>query len=129
MSTAFAELDSVIIICVLLLCSLKNARGLFSSLFTQISAGEIQLFTTLLFFFQAIYAVAVRIKTTMPVIPSNYRLVSVQRASLETVPPPRDRLSLGGQSELISWWFIPDHIHGTSSSILFSRSAIAVTLH
>ena len=46
----------------------------------------------------------------MPVIPSKYRLVSGQRASLETVPPPRDRLSLGGQSELIPWWFVPEQL-------------------
>ena len=26
-----------------------------------------------------------------------------QKASLETVPPPRDRLSLGGQNELKLW--------------------------
>ena len=67
----------------------------------------------------------------MPVIPRNYRLVSGQRASLETVPLPRDRLSLGGQSELILWWFVPDHIHGTSSSTPMSRYnhlALAVTL-
>ena len=70
---------------------------------------------------QAIYAVVVWRKSTMPVILSISRLVSGQRASLETVPPPRDRLSLGGQSELISWWFVPDHIHGTSSSILLLR--------
>ena len=67
----------------------------------------------------------------MPVIPSSYRLVTGQRASLETVPPPRDRLSLGGQSELVSWWLVPDHIHDTSSFILLSRYnrlARAVTL-
>ena len=66
----------------------------------------------------------------MPVIPSNYRLVSGQRASLETVPPPLDRQSLGGQSELISWWFVLDHIHGTTSSTpmsRYNRSALAVT--
>ena len=39
-----------------------------------------------------------------------------RRASFRTVPPPRDRLSLGGQSELISWCSVPDHINGTSSS-------------
>ena len=97
--------------------------------FTPIPTGEIQLFTTLQLL-QAMFAVVVRRKQTMPVIPSNYRLVSGQRASLETVPPPRDRLSLGGQSELLSWWFVPDHIHSTSSSILLSRYnrlALAVT--
>ena len=53
-----------------------------------------------------------------------------RRASFETVPPHRERLSLGGQSELISWWFVPNHIHGTSSSILllrYNRLALAVT--
>ena len=53
-----------------------------------------------------------------------------RRASFKTVPPPR--LSLGGQSELVSWWFVPDHIHGTSSSILMSRHkhlALAVTMN
>ena len=53
-----------------------------------------------------------------------------RRASLKTVPPPWDRLSLGGQSELISWWFVTDHIHGTSSStpmLRYNRSALAVT--
>ena len=68
-----------------------------------------------------VFTVVVREKITMPVIPSNDRPVSGQRASLETVPSPRDRLSLGGQSELISWWFVPDHIHGTSSSTPMSR--------
>ena len=37
---------------------------------------------------------------------------------------------LRGQSELISWWFVPNHIHGTSSSFLLSRYnrlALAVT--
>ena len=37
---------------------------------------------------------------------SSNRLVSGQRATLETVPPPRDQLSLGGQSELVLWWFV-----------------------
>ena len=61
---------------------------------------------------------------------SIYRLVSGQRASLEKVPAPRDRLSLVGQSDLVSWWFVPDHTHGTSSSILllrYNRLALAVT--
>ena len=44
-----------------------------------------------------------------------------RRASFKTVTPPQDRQSSGGQSELISWWFVPDHIHGTSSSLLLSR--------
>ena len=51
-------------------------------------------------------------------------------ASFKTVPAPRDRLSLGGQRGLISWWFVPDPIHGASSSILLSRYkrlALAVT--
>ena len=77
-------------------------------------------------------AVVVRRKSTTPVFPSNYRLVLGQRASLETVPPPRDRLSVGGQSELISWWFVPDHIHGTSSSTpmsRYNRLALAVSFH
>ena len=55
-----------------------------------------------------------------------------RRASFKTVPPPRDRLSLRGQSELISWWFVPDHIHGTSSSTPMSQYnclALAVTDH
>ena len=53
-----------------------------------------------------------------------------RRASLETIPPLRDRLTLGGQNELISWWFVPDHIHGANSSIpmlLHNRLALAVT--
>ena len=53
-----------------------------------------------------------------------------RRAPFKTVPPPRDRLSSGRQSELISWWFVPDHIHGTSSSILllrYNRLALAAT--
>ena len=41
------------------------------------------------------------------VIPTKYRLVSGPRASLVTVPPPRDRLSSGRQSELISWCLSP----------------------
>ena len=55
---------------------------------------------------------------------------TVRRASFKTVPPPRDRLSLGRQSELISWWFVPDQIHGTSSStpmLRYNRLALAVT--
>ena len=55
-----------------------------------------------------------------------------RRASFKTVPPSRDRLSLGGQSELMSWLFVSDHIHGTSSSTRmsrYSRLALAVTLH
>ena len=54
-----------------------------------------------------------------------------RRASFKTVPPPRDRLSSEGQSELISWWFVPDHIHDTSSStplLRYNRLALAVTL-
>ena len=54
-----------------------------------------------------------------------------QRASFRTVPPPRDRLPTGGQSELILWWFVPDHIHSVSSSTpMFrpKRLALAVTL-
>ena len=53
-----------------------------------------------------------------------------QRAPLRTVPPPRDRLPTGGQSELVLWWFVPDHIHSTSSSTpMFrpKRLALAVT--
>ena len=53
-----------------------------------------------------------------------------QRASLRTVPPPRDRLPTGGQSELVLWWFVPDHIHSVSSSTpMFrpKRLALAVT--
>ena len=71
-----------------------------------------------------------RRKSTTPVFLNIYRLVSVQRTSLEMVPPPRDQLSIGGQSELISWWFVPEHIHGTSSSTPISRYnplALAVT--
>ena len=55
-----------------------------------------------------------------------------QRASLRTVPPPRDRLPTGGQSELVLWWFVPDHIHSvTSSTPMFrpKRLALAVTIH
>ena len=72
-------------------------------------------------------------KSTIPVIRSSYRLVSGQRqSSFKTVPPPRDRLSLGGK---VSWflgscWFVPDHIQDTSSSIPMSRhkrSALVVT--
>ena len=44
-----------------------------------------------------------------------------RRTSFKTVPPPRDRLSLGGQRELISWWLVPDHIHGTNSTTPMSR--------
>ena len=65
----------------------------------------------------------------MPAIPSSYRLVSSQRAPLETVTRPGDWLPSGGQSELISWLFVPDHIHGTSSSFLLlrhNRLALAV---
>ena len=99
--------------------------------FTQIPTGEIQLFTTLPFL-QAINAVVAN-PSAMPVIPSNYRLVSGQKAFLKTVPPPpsRDRLSLGVQNELVSWWFVPDHIHGISSSTLSSRHerlTLAVTV-
>ena len=96
--------------------------------FTQIPTGEFQLFTTLPFL-QVIYAVAVRRKSTLPVIPINYRLVSGERASRDG-SLPRDQLSLGGQSELVSWWFVPDNTHGTSSSILLSRynrSSLVVT--
>ena len=53
-----------------------------------------------------------------------------QRASLRTVPPPRDRLPTGGQSQLVLWWFVPDHIHSVSSSTpMFrpKRLALAVT--
>ena len=53
-----------------------------------------------------------------------------RRASVRTVPPPRDWLSSEGQSELISWWIVPDHIHGTNSStpmLQYNRSAIAVS--
>ena len=53
-----------------------------------------------------------------------------QRATLRTVPPPRDRLPTGGQSELVLWWFVPDHIHSVSSSTpMFrpKRLALAVT--
>ena len=71
-------------------------------------------------------------KSTINVVFSSYRLVSGQRASLETAspPPPRDRLSLGGQCDLISWLFLPNHIYGTSSStpvLRYNRSALAVT--
>ena len=64
------------------------------ALFTKFPIGENQLFTTLPFL-QAIYAVVANPRA-MPVIPSNYRLVLGQRASLKTVPPPRDRQPLGG---------------------------------
>ena len=53
-----------------------------------------------------------------------------QRASLRTVPPSRDRLPTGRQSELVLWWFVPDHIHSVSSSTpMFrpKRLALAVT--
>ena len=69
-------------------------------------------------------------KPAIPVISSSYRLVSSQRASFKTVPPPWGRLSFGGQSELVLWWFVPDLIHGTSSSTPMSRhkrTALAVT--
>ena len=62
--------------------------------FTQILTGEFQLSTTIPFL-QAIYAVVANL-SVMPVIFSNYRLVSGQRASLETVSPPRERQPLGG---------------------------------
>ena len=62
--------------------------------FTQIPTGEIQLSTTIPFS-QAIYAVAAN-PSAMPMNPSNYRLVSGQRASIKTVPPPRDRQPSGG---------------------------------
>ena len=96
--------------------------------FTHILTGGIRLYTTFLFL-QAVYAVVANPRA-MLVIPSNYRLVSGQRASLKTVPPPRDRLCLVGQYELVSWWFVPDHIHGTNSSTLMSphnRLALADT--
>ena len=51
----------------------------------KIPTGEIQLSTTISFS-QAIYAVVAN-PSAMPVIPSNYRLVSGQRASFKTVPP------------------------------------------
>ena len=60
-------------------------------------------------------------RCTLVFIPSNYRLVSGQRESSETVPLPREWLSLGGHSELISLWFVADHIHGTNSSTPMSR--------
>ena len=53
-----------------------------------------------------------------------------KRASLRTVPPSRDRLPTGGQSELVLWWFFPDHIHSVSSSTSMfrpKRLALAVT--
>ena len=53
-----------------------------------------------------------------------------QRASLRTVPPPRDRLPAGGQSELVLWRFVPDHINSVRSSTpMFrpKRLALAVT--
>ena len=96
--------------------------------FTQIPTGEIQLSTTMPFL-QAIYSVVAN-PSAMPVVPSNYRLVSSQSASIKTVAPPRDRQPLGGKNELVSWWFVPDHIHGTSSSTLSSRNkrlVLAVT--
>ena len=92
--------------------------------FTQITTGEIQLSTTLPFL-QTIYAVVANL-SAIPVIPSSYRLVSGQRASTKTVPPPRDRLSLVGQNELVSCG-----LYRTSSSTLLSRNkrlALAVTL-
>ena len=53
-----------------------------------------------------------------------------RRASSETVLPPRDRLSLGGQSELVSWWLVSDHIHNSSTPMLrYNRLALAVTKH
>ena len=86
--------------------------------FTNILTGEIQLYTTFLFL-QAIYAVVPN-PSAMLVTPGNYRLVSGQRPSLNTVPPPRDRLCLVGQYELVSLGFVPDHIHGANSSTLMS---------
>ena len=98
--------------------------------FTPIPAGEIQLFTTFPFL-EDINAVVVRRKYNA--CDSQQLQICIRpesRASLETVPPPRDRLILGGQSEPVSWWFFQDHIHGTSSSIFwlrYNRSALAVT--
>ena len=54
------------------------------------------------------------------------------RAPLRTIPPPRDRLPTGGQSELVLWWFVPDHIHSVSSSTPMFRPkclALAVTIY
>ena len=72
-------------------------------------------------FLRAIDAVVVRRKSTRTVTHGNYRLLSGQRASTEAVPPSRDRQSSGSQMELISWWLVPDLIHGTSSSAPRSR--------
>ena len=69
-------------------------------------------------------------ESVIPVTFSSNRLDAGQKVSPETVPPPRNRLSLGGQSELVSFWFVPDHSHGPSSSTPMSRpkrSALAVT--
>ena len=69
-------------------------------------------------------------KGIMPVILSSYRLEQAGEHPLGRFPPPRDWLSSGGQRELISWWFVPHHIHGTSSStpmLRYNRSALAVT--
>ena len=69
-------------------------------------------------------------ESTIPVIVGSYRLVPGQRASLETVPPARDRQSSGGQNELKPWLFLPNQIHGTSSSTpmwQYNRLALAVT--
>ena len=42
-------------------------------------------------------------ESVIPVTSSNCRLESGQKVSLETVPPPRYRLSLGGQNGLALW--------------------------
>ena len=81
--------------------------------------------------FYRLFTQWLREESVIPVTFSRNRLESGQKLSLETAPPPRDRLSLGGQSELMSWWFVPDHIHSTSSStpmLRHNRSALAVTL-
>ena len=56
----------------------------------------------------------------------------VPSSSAGAMPPGRERLSLEGQSELISWWLVPNHIHGASSSTpmsRYNRSALAVTIN
>ena len=65
-------------------------------------------------------------ESVIPVTFSSNRLDAGQKVSPETVPPPRDRLSLGGQSELVSFWFVPDHSSSTPMSRP-KRSALAVT--
>ena len=94
----------------------------------QIPIWKIQFYATLSFFIGYLRSGYER-KNVFPVTFSNYRLESGQKVSLEDGSPLRDRVSSGGQNGLASWWFVPDHSHGASSSnplFRFKRLALSV---